>query len=142
MLTATVCCPCIQDGRDFADVLSPKLPFVFDMAAKDPFYLHVIRHLVEGDTGEQCQLAGSSRPAAIGCHMSPATCHLQPANPPGQLDCLGSVPGCAQGRPSFCCHLLHPLTPSCCHLLLTYCCSCAVGRQQIHDRAAAPVHRL
>ncbi|KAL4439666.1 hypothetical protein ABPG75_002667 [Micractinium tetrahymenae] len=40
----------LQDGRDFADVVSPKLPLIFEMATSNRFYLHVIRHLVEGDT--------------------------------------------------------------------------------------------
>lgn len=31
--------------------MAPKLPFIFDMAVANPFYLTVIRHLVEGDTG-------------------------------------------------------------------------------------------
>lgn len=41
----------LQDGRDFADVISPKLPFMFDMAARNRFYFHVIKHLVEGEAG-------------------------------------------------------------------------------------------
>ncbi len=41
----------LQDGRDFADVVSPKLPFMFEMAASNRFYFHVIRHLVEGEAG-------------------------------------------------------------------------------------------
>jgi hypothetical protein len=42
-----------QDGRDFADVIAPKLPFMFAMAAKDVYYLHIFQHLVEGDTGDK-----------------------------------------------------------------------------------------
>jgi hypothetical protein len=41
----------LQDGRDFADVLSPKLPFMFGMALQNPYYIRIIQHLVEGDTG-------------------------------------------------------------------------------------------
>lgn len=44
----------LQDGRDFADVVSPKLPLLLEMATKNRFFLHVIRHLVEGDTGVTC----------------------------------------------------------------------------------------
>ncbi|KAI3434549.1 hypothetical protein D9Q98_002622 [Chlorella vulgaris] len=40
----------LQDGRDFADVVSPKLSFVFDMASSNPYFERVIQHLVEGDT--------------------------------------------------------------------------------------------
>jgi hypothetical protein len=43
----------LQDGRDFADVIAPKLPFMFAMAAKDVYYLHIFQHLVEGDTGDK-----------------------------------------------------------------------------------------
>ncbi|PSC74456.1 transformation transcription domain-associated -like [Micractinium conductrix] len=39
----------LQDGRDFADVVSPKLPFLFEMASKNRYYFHVIQHLVEGE---------------------------------------------------------------------------------------------
>lgn len=41
---------CWQDGRDFADVVSPKLNLIFGMAADNRFYLRVIQHLVECDT--------------------------------------------------------------------------------------------
>lgn len=40
----------LQDGRDFADVVSPKMSIIFGMAAENRFYLRVIQHLVEGDT--------------------------------------------------------------------------------------------
>lgn len=43
---------CLQDGRDFADVMSPKLSFIFNMASGNSYYLHAIQHLVEGDTGK------------------------------------------------------------------------------------------
>lgn len=51
------CCDVLllQDGRDFADVVSPKLSFVFDMASSNPYFERVIQHLVEGDTGGQVQ---------------------------------------------------------------------------------------
>jgi hypothetical protein len=39
----------LQDGRDFADVVSPKLPFVFNLAAGNRFYFHIIQRLVEGE---------------------------------------------------------------------------------------------
>ena len=60
-LLAGMCCcppPSLQDGRDFADVVSPKLPFIFGMAASNRYYLHIIQHLVEGDTGGWCPTNG------------------------------------------------------------------------------------
>ena len=74
----------LQDGRDFADVVSPKLPFIFDMAASNRYYLHIIQHLVEGDTGGWPARAAPAmravnpaccrdRAAAQGMHVFPPT---------------------------------------------------------------------
>ncbi|RMZ56591.1 hypothetical protein APUTEX25_003771, partial [Auxenochlorella protothecoides] len=48
----------LQDGRDFCDVLAPRLPALFDAVAADAWYLPVVRHLVDGD---QAARAGVNR---------------------------------------------------------------------------------
>lgn len=60
-----------QDGRDFADVVSPKLAVMFDAAAGNRYYLRVLQHLVEGDTG-----AGRGKEGAAGTPSKRAPARL------------------------------------------------------------------
>lgn len=40
-----------QDPRDFADILSPRMPFIFDTILANRWYIKFARHLVESDAG-------------------------------------------------------------------------------------------
>ena len=61
----------MQDGRDFADVVSPKLATMFGLAVENRYYLHVIQHLVEGDTGVLFGCSTKMQPCPL--RFSPST---------------------------------------------------------------------
>jgi hypothetical protein len=39
----------ISDGREFADIFAPRMPYIFDLILSNRWYMRFLRHLIEGD---------------------------------------------------------------------------------------------
>lgn len=39
----------VTDGRDFADIFGPRMPFLYNTVLANPWYMRFLRHLVDGD---------------------------------------------------------------------------------------------
>lgn len=44
--------PLAQDPRDFADIVSPRMPFIYATVLRNRYYLKFVSHLIEGELGE------------------------------------------------------------------------------------------